>query len=64
MGIQEWNSVFVLIGGRVVCSGCMTAQLLTESEKSFPHSPGCKHDDDETQHPWQTLHELLDAERG
>ncbi len=64
MDIHEWNSVFVLMGGSIVCSCCMTAQSSDYSEKNFPHSMGCKHDDDETQHPWQTLHELLDAERG
>lgn len=65
MNIFEWNAVFVLMGGSIVCSGCMTAQPLTQSEMSFPHSPGCKHVDvDETQHSWETLHELLDAARG
>jgi len=42
----------------------MTAQPLTQSEKSFPHLAGCKHDDEATQHPWQTLHEIIDNERG
>ena len=64
MDIYEWNSVFVLMGGNVVCSGCMASQPLTQSEKSFPHSPGCKHDDEDTQRPWQKLHECIEKERG
>lgn len=64
MDIYEWNAVFVLMGGSVVCSGCMVAQPLSQSEERFPHSPGCKHDDHQTEHPWKTLHDLLDQARG
>lgn len=64
MDIHEWNAVFVLMGGCVVCSGCMVAQPLGQSEERFPHSPECKHDDEDTQHPWKVLHDILDHERG
>lgn len=64
MGIYEWNAVFVLVGGNVVCSGCMAGQKLQQSEENFPHSPGCKHDDEDTKRPWRVLHKILDCERG
>lgn len=40
MHIREWNSIFVLMGGGVVCSGCMAAQPLADTDKQFAHSPG------------------------
>jgi hypothetical protein len=64
MDINEWNAVFVLMGESVVCSGSMVAQPLSQSEERFRHSPGCKHDDEDTQHPWKALHDILDKERG
>lgn len=64
MDIHEWNAVFVLMGGSVVCSGCSMAQPLEGAEKRFQHLPGCKHDDQETQHPWVMLHDILDVQRG
>lgn len=62
--LVEWNSVFVLMGGVVVCSGCMTPQSVLDSNKDFPHVKGCKHDDAETRRPWEILHSVLDAVRG
>lgn len=64
MNIREWNAVFVLMGGSVVCSGCMVAQPLSASHQRFPHLISCKHEDEDTQRPWATLHEILDNERG
>lgn len=40
MDIREWNSIFVLMGGSVVCSGCMAAQPLADTDKQFAHSRG------------------------
>jgi len=45
MGIHVCNAVFALMGGRVLCSGCMVAQSLEDSEKIFPPSNRCKRDD-------------------
>lgn len=64
MDISEWNAAFVLMGGSVVCSGCMAAQLLSQSEETFRHSPGCKHEDEESQHPWKVLQTFLIASAG
>jgi hypothetical protein len=64
MDIYEWNAVFVMMGGSVVCSGCMMAQQLEDERQVFPHAIGCKHDDPDTQHPWWTLQQLIDQVRG
>jgi len=62
--LMAWNSTFVLMGGAVVCTGCMKPQSVLDSNKVFPHAKGCKHDDAETRRPWDTLHSVLDAVRG
>lgn len=62
--LLEWNSVFVLMGGSVVCSGCMIAQPLMAAGEPFLHEAGCKHDDVFTQHPWITLYQILDRNHG
>lgn len=62
--LLEWNAVFLLMGGSVVCSGCMAAQPLMAAGVEFTHGEGCKHDDDFTQHPWITLYQILDRNHG
>lgn len=52
MNIHQWNSVFVLIDGSFVCPRCMIAQPLVCLGEMPPHSPECKYDVEETQHPW------------
>jgi len=64
MNIFEWNAVFALIGGSVVCSGCMMAQPLEDETQVFPHKSDCKHDDPSTQHPWWVLQQLIEQVRG
>jgi len=60
----EWNAVFALMGGAVICCGCMNAQPILAAGKPFPHETGCKHDDAFTQHPWITLYQILDRNHG
>jgi hypothetical protein len=62
--LLEWNAVFLLMGGSVVCSGCMIAQPVMAAGEPFPHEGGYKHDDDFTQHPWITLYQILDRNHG
>lgn len=60
----RWSAAWALIGGIVVCTGCMNGQSITHSEETFPHEPGCKAKGEVTEMPWAELHQILDDERG
>jgi hypothetical protein len=60
----RWSAAWALIGGTVVCTGCMNGQSITRSGESFPHEPRCKAKDEVTEMPWAELHQILDEERG
>lgn len=59
-----WSAAWALIGGQVVCTGCMQGQTVSSSGESFPHEPDCKASAEVAALPWAELHEILDAERG
>jgi hypothetical protein len=59
-----WSAAWALIGGIVVCTGCMNSQTIKQCEEPFPHEPGCKAKDEVTERPWAELHQILDDERG
>jgi hypothetical protein len=59
-----WCASWALVGGAVVCTGCMNGQVIADSSKTFPHQPNCKNDGEVSRHPWGELHDILDAERG
>lgn len=60
----SWSSAWALVGGLVVCTGCMRGQSISLSEEVFPHEPACKAKNDVADMPWVELHQILDRERG
>ena len=59
----RWSAAWALIGGMVICTGCMRGQSITHSNETFPHEPDCKAKDEATEMPWAELHQILDEER-
>lgn len=59
-----WSSAWALIGGIVVCTGCMHGQALSDSGEEFKHEPDCKALGEVAKHAWSELHSILDDERG
>lgn len=59
-----WSSAWALVGGLVVCTGCMRSQPISQSEQAFIHEPGCEAKDAVEPLPWAELHQILDIERG
>lgn len=59
-----WSSAWALVGGLVVCTGCMRGQSVSLCEDVFPHEPGCKAKGEVAEMPWAELHQILDYERG
>jgi hypothetical protein len=59
-----WSAAWALIGGTVVCTGCMRGQVVSDSSETFAHEPGCKAAGEVSTHPWAELHQILDSERG
>jgi len=59
-----WSSAWALVGGQVVCTGCMRGQSISLGEDVFPHEPSCKAKGEVVRLPWAELHQILDSERG
>lgn len=59
--LMFWSATFVLMGGTVVCTGCMTAQSLADNHKDFPHADGCRYADAHARRPWDDLHAILSS---
>ena len=59
-----WSSAWALVGGLVVCTGCMRGQAVSLCEDVFPHEPSCKAKGEVARMPWAELHRILDVERG
>lgn len=59
-----WSSAWALVGGLVVCTGCMRGQSVSLCEDVFPHEPSCRAQGEVAQMPWAELHRILDVERG
>jgi hypothetical protein len=55
-----WSSAWALVGGVVVCTGCMRGQSLSNSGESFTHEDNCTAKDEVTVMPWAELHQILD----
>jgi cytochrome c-type biogenesis protein CcmH/NrfF len=62
--MMAWSSSWALIGGTLVCTGCMRGQSITDSDRTFAHDSRCKAKDEVTKLPWAELHQILDDERG
>jgi len=60
----EWCAAWALIGGTVVCTGCMHGQALSHSSEEFSHDASCKAAGQVPSRPWLQLHEILDSQRG
>ena len=59
-----WSATWGLVGGMVVCTGCMQGQRLSRSAAPFPHEPACRYKDEVGEAPWAELQDILDLERG
>ncbi len=62
--LAAWSAVFLLTDGKVVCRGCEQSQMLADDPIPFPHLPDCKHRQERFEHPWASLHNILDTARG
>lgn len=62
--VEQWNARWMIVAGRVVCTGCLESQALVESESQFFHAHACKTYDETSKHPWIALHDILDCARG
>jgi len=60
----HWSAAWALVGGVVVCTGCMRGQPITQSGESIAHEDDCKAKDGVAAMPWAELHQILDQERG
>lgn len=63
-GIEKWNSGWMIVAGRAVCTDCLESQALKDCESPFSHAPKCEASNEQTKHPWIALHEILDCARG
>jgi hypothetical protein len=60
----RWSAAWALVGGVVVCTGCMRGQPIFQSGEPFTHEPNCGDRDEVAAMPWAELHQILDDERG
>lgn len=59
-----WSSAWALVGGQVVCTGCMRGQSMSLNRDVFSHEPSCKAKGEVAESPWAELHRILEYERG
>ncbi|WP_285348463.1 hypothetical protein [Pseudomonas sp. ME-P-057] len=62
--IEKWNARWMIVSGRAVCTSCMESQALEDCEKAFCHADTCAVSNQESKHPWGSLHVILDYARG
>ena len=60
-GLLQWNALFEISDGKVVCRGCLAGQGLMDAEQGFQHIEYCLHHRSGSEFPWITLHEILDS---
>lgn len=60
----QWNTLFEISDGKVVCRGCLAGQGLMDAEKGFQHTEYCLDNRSESEFPWITLHNIPDSFRG
>lgn len=59
-----WCESWMLSAGSVVCLECVRSQLLSQCQYPFEHETGCSNAETAGVAPWETLHNILDGERG
>ncbi|KPM68431.1 hypothetical protein HB13667_02240 [Pseudomonas putida] len=62
--IEKWNDLWMIVAGRVVCTGCLESQALEDCERPFLHAGTCEASHGKKEYPWAALHEILDCARG
>lgn len=62
--LQQWNAIFGLVAGKVICSTCLREQEVMDAEEAFLHRDGCVHKESDLTRPWAVLHSILDSARG
>jgi hypothetical protein len=62
--IERWNTRWMIVAGRAVCSDCLESQALEDCERPFSHARTCEAKTEKSVLPWVALHEILDCERG
>jgi hypothetical protein len=62
--IEEWNTQWMIVAGRVVCTGCLESQALEDCERPFSHARGYEGCAEKPMLPWAALHDILDRARG
>jgi hypothetical protein len=62
--LLQWNSLFQISDGKLVCRGCLAGQGLMDAEQAFLHTAHCQDHHPESEFPWIALHEILDNFRG
>ena len=60
----EWCAAWALLGGTVVCTGCMHGQALSHSSDEFGHDASCKAAGTVATRPWIELHTIVASECG
>jgi hypothetical protein len=53
--LLQWNSLFQISDGKLVCRGCVAGQELMDAEQAFPHTEHCQHCQhrhSESEFPW------------
>jgi hypothetical protein len=59
-----WSAAWAIVGGQIVCTGCMRGQFISLSGHVFPHEPRCNAKGEGAEMPWAELHQILDLQRG
>jgi hypothetical protein len=59
--IEKWNTRWMIIAGRAVCSDRLESQALEDCEKPFSHAPVCESKGQQSDPSWVALHEILDC---
>lgn len=62
--IEQWNTQWMIVAGRAVCSDCLESQALDDCERPFSHARECEVSGQKTERPWVELHYILDSARG
>lgn len=62
--IEKWNTQWMIVAGRAVCSDCLESQALEDCEKRFSHARECEASRAKSERPWVELHDILDCTRG
>ena len=62
--LLQWNAIFQISGGSLICQGCLAGQGLMDAERAFPHTEHCQYRHPGSEFPWIALHEILDSFRG